>query len=259
MHPIAEHLLTHYTIRFRLTVLACLITAACLAQDTTRLSLLFIGDIMQHDSQLQSAYDAATGLYNYEPCFRYVKKYFNGADLTIGNLELTLGGKPYTGYPEFSAPDALAAALKYAGVDVLVTANNHSLDRRRKGLERTIKALDSLKMLHTGTFRDTVERMNDYPLLVSKNGINLALLNYTYGTNGIPVTKPNVVNLIDTTVIRKDLAQAKKLNPDMIIIFMHWGNEYQSMPSKQQSNSLNIVFCMVPTWSSVHTRMYYNR
>jgi poly-gamma-glutamate synthesis protein (capsule biosynthesis protein) len=213
-----------------------------LAQDTTRLSLLFLGDIMQHDSQLQAAYDATTGRYDYAPCFRFVKKYFTDADLTIGNLELTLGGKPYKGYPEFSAPDALAVALKQAGVDVLLTANNHSLDRRRKGLERTIRVLDSLKILHTGTFRDTVERMNDYPLLISKNGITLALLNYTYGTNGIPVTKPNVVNLIDTAIIRKDLQQAKKLKADFTVVFMHWGNEYQSQPSKQQLQLTEFCF-----------------
>lgn len=219
-----------------------IIASSCFAQDTTRLSLLFLGDIMQHDSQIQSAYDASTGTYNYEPCFRFVKKYFIDADLTIGNLELTLGGKPYKGYPEFSAPDALAGELKKAGVDVLVTANNHSLDRRKKGLERTIRVLDSLKIVHTGTFRDTVERMNDYPLLISKNGINLALLNYTYGTNGIPVSKPNVVNLIDTALIRKDLHQAQLLKPDLTIVFMHWGNEYQSQPSKQQKQLAEFCF-----------------
>ncbi|MFN3840522.1 MAG: CapA family protein [Cyclobacteriaceae bacterium] len=217
--------------------------SACFAQDTTRLSLLFLGDIMQHDSQIQSAHNALTGSYNYEPCFRFVKKYFMDADLTIGNLELTLGGKPYKGYPQFSAPDALAAALKSAGVNVLVTANNHSVDRRKKGLERTIRVLDSLEILHTGTFRDTVERLNDYPLLISKNGITLALLNYTYGTNGIPVTKPNVVNLIDTAVIRKDLYQARQRNPDLTIVFMHWGNEYQNQPSKEQKKLAE--FCLL--------------
>lgn len=226
----------------RLTIFVCVISCTGFTQDTTRLTLLFLGDIMQHDSQLLSAYNSTTGKYNYEPCFRHVKKYFQSADLTIGNLELTLGGKPYKGYPEFSAPDALAASLKDAGVDVLVTANNHSLDRRRKGLERTIRVLDSLNILHTGTFRDTVERMNDYPLIISKNGFNLALLNYTYGTNGIPVTKPNIVNLIDTAVIRKDLHHAQKLKPDLIIVFFHWGNEYQSQPSKQQKQLAEFCF-----------------
>ncbi|MCS6974386.1 MAG: CapA family protein [Cyclobacteriaceae bacterium] len=222
--------------------LSCLTTVCAHAQDTTRLSLMFIGDIMQHDSQIQSAFNTKTGRYDYDTCFYFIRKYFRAADLTIGNLELTLGGKPYKGYPQFSAPDQLAIALKQAGVDLLVTANNHSLDRRRKGLERTIHVLDSMGVLHTGTFRDTVERLNDYPLLISKNGVSLALLNYTYGTNGIPVTRPNVVNLIDTTVIARDLSRARELQPDVIVVFMHWGDEYQSQPNSVQKSLAEFCF-----------------
>ncbi len=205
-------------------------------QDTTHLSLLFLGDIMQHDSQIKSAYNtkATAYTYDYAPCFQFVKPYIEAVDLAIGNLELTLAGPPYKGYPQFSAPDELAIALKDIGMDVLVTANNHCVDRGKKGLDRTIEMLDSLKILHTGTFRDTVERLNDYPLIIEKNGFTLALLNYTYGTNGIPVTKPNVVNLIDTAQIRKDIVKAKEAIPDFIIVFTHWGQEYQSQPSAQQ-------------------------
>jgi len=212
------------------------------AQDTTRISLLFLGDIMQHETQINAAYNSQTGKHDYTECFQFLKPYFQSVDLTIGNLELTLGGKPYTGYPQFSAPDELAVALKQVGVDVLVTANNHSVDRRKKGLERTIRVLDSLQLIHTGTFTDTVERMNDYPLLIQKNGFRFALLNYTYGTNGIPVTKPNVVNPIDTTLIRKDMVRARELNPDAIIVFMHWGNEYENQPTKQQRQLTEFCF-----------------
>jgi poly-gamma-glutamate synthesis protein (capsule biosynthesis protein) len=210
-------------------------------QDTTRLSLLFVGDIMQHDSQIKAAYDVTSKTHDYRPCFQFVKPYFESVDLAIGNLELTLAGPPFKGYPQFSAPDALAFALKDAGMDVLVTANNHSVDRGRKGVDRTIQLLDSAGILHTGTFRDTVDRMNDYPMALEKNGVKLTLLNYTYGTNGIPVTKPNVVNLIDTAVIRKDMDKAKEANPDFIIVFTHWGLEYQSQPSKEQK--LLTEFC----------------
>lgn len=212
------------------------------AQDTTRLSLMFVGDIMQHDSQINSAYDVTSKTYDYNPCFQFVKPYFESVDYAIGNLELTLAGPPFKGYPQFSAPDALAFALRDAGMDVLVTANNHSMDRGRKGVDRTIQLLDSAGILHTGTFRDTVDRMNDYPMLLEKNGIKLALLNYTYGTNGIPVTKPNVVNLIDTAVIRKDMVKAKEANPDFIIVFTHWGLEYQSQPSKEQKKLTEFCF-----------------
>lgn len=212
------------------------------AQDTTRVSLLFLGDIMQHDSQIEAAYNPATGKYDYTKCFQLLKPYFQSADITIGNLELTLAGRPFKGYPQFSAPDALAVDLKNVGVDVLVTANNHSVDRRRKGLERTIRILDSLEIRHTGTFRDSLERLNEYPLIMIKNDVKLALLNYTYGTNGIPVTKPTIVNLIDTTVIRQDLAKAREQNPDAIIVFMHWGDEYQTQPNKSQKQLASFCF-----------------
>jgi poly-gamma-glutamate synthesis protein (capsule biosynthesis protein) len=214
------------------------------SQDTTRLSLLFLGDIMQHDSQIKAAYNTKSTAYTYDysPCFQFVKPYTESVDLAIGNLELTLAGPPYKGYPQFSAPDELAIALKEIGMDVLVTANNHSLDRGKKGVDRTIEMLDSLKIVHTGTFRDTVERMNDYPLIIEKNNFKLALLNYTYGTNGIPVTKPNVVNLIDTTVIRKDIAKAKESKPDIIIVFTHWGTEYQSQPNVHQKKFTEFCF-----------------
>lgn len=197
---------------------------------------------MQHDSQIKSAYDLSAKQYDYSSCFQFVKPYIESADLAIGNLEVTLAGPPYKGYPQFSAPDGLALTLKNVGMDVLVTANNHCLDRGRKGLERTIMMLDSLDIIHTGTFQDTVERMNDYPMVFEKNGFNFALLNYTYGTNGIPVTKPNVVNVIDTAVIRKDIVKAKLMSPDAIIVFMHWGQEYQSLPSKWQKDVTEFCF-----------------
>ena len=126
--------------------------------------------------------------YDYSSCFRFVKPYVDSVDLAIGNLELTLAGPPYTGYPQFGSPDALGTTLKDIGFDVLVTANNHCVDRGRKGLERTIMMLDSFKIAHTGTFVDSLARVNESPLIVEKNGFKLAILNYTYGTNGIPVT-----------------------------------------------------------------------
>lgn len=216
--------------------------ATAFGQDTTRLSILFVGDIMQHDSQIAAAYDTLIKGYDYASCFQFIRPYLDSADLTIGNLEVTLAGLPYKGYPQFSAPDELLKTLKDVGFDVLVTANNHCVDRGRKGLERTIMMLDSIDISHTGTFADTVDRLNDYPLMVTPNDFNLAILNYTYGTNGMPIEKPNMVNLIDTAVIRNDLLKAKEANPDAIIVFMHWGSEYQSLPSKFQKEITEFCF-----------------
>ncbi|MCZ8215779.1 MAG: CapA family protein, partial [Cyclobacteriaceae bacterium] len=212
------------------------------AQDTTRLSLLFAGDVMGHDSQIAAAYNASTGSYDYSTCFQFVKPHIASADLAIANLEVTLGGVPYKGYPAFSSPDALALALQDVGFDALVTANNHSCDRGKRGIERTINMLDSFKITHTGTFVDEASRLNDYPLIIEKNGFKLALLNYTYGTNGIAVPKPTIVNLIDTVQMRKDIAQAKQAKPDYIIAFMHWGSEYQSQPNAYQQSITKYLF-----------------
>ncbi len=212
------------------------------AQDTTRLSLLFVGDIMQHDSNIAAAFNSDKGNYDYSSCFEYVIPIVRSADLAIGNLELTLAGKPYKGYPQFSAPDELAYELKRVGFDVLVTANNHSVDRGRKGIERTIDVLDTLSMLHTGTFKDSITRQITYPLLIEKNGFRLSLLNYTYATNGIPVPRPTIVNLIDTVQIKADLAKAKNQKTDAIIVFMHWGDEYQSLPNKTQKILTDLCF-----------------
>jgi poly-gamma-glutamate synthesis protein (capsule biosynthesis protein) len=211
-------------------------------QDTTRLSLLFVGDIMQHDSNIAAAYNPITTWYDYSSCFEYVAPIIKSADLAIGNLELTLAGKPYKGYPQFSAPNELAYELKRVGFDVLVTANNHSVDRGKKGIERTIDVLDTLSILHTGTFKDSLSKVSTYPLLIEKNGFRLSLLNYTYGTNGIPVPRPAIVNLIDTIQIKNDLAKARNQNTDAIIVFMHWGDEYQSLPNKAQKKLTEMCF-----------------
>jgi poly-gamma-glutamate capsule biosynthesis protein CapA/YwtB (metallophosphatase superfamily) len=212
------------------------------AQDTTRLSLLFVGDIMQHDSQIADALDKRTGEYDYRPCFQYIKPFIRAADLAIGNLEVTLAGRPYKGYPQFSAPDELLTALKDAGFDAIVTANNHSADRGKAGIERTIAMLDSFDVPHTGTFRSQAEKNRNHPLIIERQGFRLALLNYTYGTNGLPVPRPNIVNMLDTVEIRKDLIRAAGMNPDAIIVFTHWGAEYQSLPSKNQKAITALCF-----------------
>ena len=130
-----------------------LCTSSLHAQTTSKLSMLFTGDIMQHQVQIETAYNPKLGRYDYQPCFKFIKPILSAADLTIGDLEVTLAGPPYTGYPIFSSPDELLATLKDSGFDVLVSANNHALDRGKKGLERTIDQLDSAGMPHTGTFR----------------------------------------------------------------------------------------------------------
>lgn len=190
--------------------------------------LLFAGDLMQHQAQIDAARQSAG--YNYDSCFVWVQPEIQKADLAVANLEVTLAGKPYRGYPQFSAPDEYLSAIREAGFDVLATANNHCLDGGKKGLARTLAMLDSLRMPAVGTYRDADERTRRYPLLVEKNGVRIAFLNYTYGTNGLEVQPPQVVNYIDTVQIRKDIQEARRQHADAIIALMHWGLEYKSLP-----------------------------
>lgn len=202
--------------------------------DTTthRVTMLFAGDLMQHDGQIKAA-RTATG-YEYDEVFAYVKPQVSAADIAVANFEVTLAGPPYKGYPTFSAPDEYLRAAINAGFDILMTANNHCCDTRAKGLERTLKMMDSLKVGHLGTYRNAAERERDYPFIVEKNGIKIALINFTYSTNGIPVPQPYVVNMLDTTQIGKDIRRARQMKPDVIIALPHWGVEYAQIPSQQQ-------------------------
>jgi len=148
-------------------------------------SFLFMGDIMGHGPQIKSAWQENKKQYEYSEVFNPLDDIISSVDFAIGNLEVTLAGKPFKGYPQFSSPDELAVACKNSGMDVLVTANNHSCDRKNKGIVRTLDVLDSLKILHTGTFKDVNKREKNNLLVLSKEGIKVGLLNYTYGTNGL--------------------------------------------------------------------------
>lgn len=203
------------------------------AADSTVVKLVFAGDVMGHEPQFKAALQADK-TYAYEDNYRFVKSYISSADLAVANLEVTLAGPPYSGYPTFSSPDALASALRDAGFDVLQTANNHTCDKGGKGLRRTLDVLDSLHLVHFGTYRSAEEAAANHPLMQDVNGVRLAFLNYTYGTNGIPVPAGTVVNIIDTALIHAGLDKAKRNGADFIIATYHWGLEYQRTESPDQ-------------------------
>lgn len=197
---------------------------------------------MVHDGQLRAA-QQQDGTYNFTPSFRYVAPILQEADLAIGNLELTLPGHPpYAGYPNFRAPDTLAGSLQRAGFDVLVTANNHSNDSGRRGIMHTLEALNKRGLQYTGTFADSLERDTTYPLLLERKGFRLALLNYTYGTNNPHIPAPCVVNGLDTIQMKLDLQRAHRQNPDLIIVYLHWGYEYHLTENKEQRRLTRQLF-----------------
>lgn len=222
-------------ITFLFTLFACSLSFSQEAA-SEKVSFLFVGDVMQHGGQIAGAYNAKKNSYDYRDCFQFVKPLISGVDIALANLEVTHAGKPYKGYPQFSAPPELSEALVDAGFDVIVTANNHACDGGGKGVTKTLDELDKLGVKHTGTFRSKAERDQNYPLMVEKNGLKVAVLNYTYGTNGLSVAAPLIINYIDSTVMKADFKKAKMLGADVIVCTVHWGEEYKPLPNSYQKH-----------------------
>jgi len=196
-------------------------------------TLTFVGDAMQHSPQITAAARSG-GRYDYSTCFTLLEPTIQAADLAVVNLECPLAGKPYTGYPCFSAPDSYARQLIASGFDLIVTANNHCLDRGAKGLRRTCTMLDSMHIPHVGTYRNATERAQRLPLIRNVNGINIGFLNYTYGTNGIPARDGVVVDFIDRDLMARDIAAARQAGAQALCVVMHWGIEYTLKPVKSE-------------------------
>ena len=116
-------------------------------------TILVMGDVMMHRDQISNA-ARPDGTYDFSTYLANIKPLIEDADLAIANMEFTLAGKPYSGYPAFSAPDGYAAYVKDLGVDVFLTANNHIADKGERGLRRTLQIYDSLRIRHTGTGLD---------------------------------------------------------------------------------------------------------
>ncbi len=212
-------------------------------QDIT-INLVATGDIMCHKTNYKAAYNSDTKTYDFSPVFVNVAKYISKADIAIGNLETTFAGEArgYNGYPTFNTPSELGVALKNIGIDVLSTANNHSMDKGSSGVISTLDALDEIGISHTGTYRSKEEQ--DTILIKEVNGIKIAFISFTYGTNGIPVPegKEYLVNLIDESLILEQIELAKQEKPDIICASMHWGIEYAQKQNKEQEKLANLLF-----------------
>lgn len=213
-------------------------------KEDTNIKIAVIGDIMCHNSQYKDAYDSKNNTYDFSYVFSDIKEYISSADIAIGNLETTFAGKErgYSNYPRFNTPEQLATNLKDFGIDVVSTANNHCMDTNYTGLVSTLKYLDEAGISHTGT-NETEEQQNQI-LVKDVNGVKIAFLSFTYGTNGItiPVDKSFAVNLIDEDLILRQIKLAKEQNPDLICVSMHWGIEYQLKQNQEQEKLKDLLF-----------------
>jgi len=225
------------------------------------LEIVFCGDLMQHMPQVRAA-EALAGCGerasrrasqalavpfsapaasaatvsgpDYRYCFAQVAPMWRGADFVVANLETTLAAQGFSGYPHFVAPWQVARDAHRSGITVMATANNHCCDNGARGISQTIRYLDSLGIAHTGTWHDSTEWRTRNPLMLTKGPFRIAMLNYTYGTNGIAIPEGCVVSEIDTVRMAADILAARSHGATDIIALMHWGEEYQPTPSPRQ-------------------------
>ena len=196
------------------------------------------GDYMNHITQIRQA--KATN-YDFTDSFAVIKDIVGKSDLSIVNLETTIANNPsdMSGYPEFATHENVIKAFKDTGFDVVSTANNHSYDRRLKGIDRTIDAIEKYGLKRTGTFK---ENESTNPLIVDVKGIKVGFFSYSQMLNGYEKLMLNsgrdtAVNLIDMDKIKKDVDYLKKNHTDVIMCYMHWGEEYSDYPNSYQKNT----------------------
>lgn len=192
------------------------------------MTIWVVGDIISHGAVRKSAEQ-----WGYNSFFKYVEKDLAGADVAIGNMEFPLAGQPYTGYPSFSGPDDFALYLRDVGFDVLLTANNHMLDKGSNGLRRTIDALERMDIPYTGIAADAKADSLNNPLFLQVKGITLALVNFTYGTNCAASARWPKVLRMNKNALTPVLQRARE-GADFVLVFPHWGEEYQLRHNEPQ-------------------------
>lgn len=236
------------TLRF-LLLLAAALTAVLPAEAGRRdtLRLVFIGDVMSHGPQVSAALrqggdPANPADYDYGSYFQYVRPWFQEADLVVANMEFPVGVLPYSGYPFFSAPPALPDEARRSRVAVFLTANNHLCDRGRTGLDSTYVQYSRMGVPFTGFYRSEGEEYENDPLILDIRGHRIALANFTYGTNGLPVPPPYRINLLDSVHIKEVLSRGRARGAEFLIALPHWGEEYQLTPNASQRRWADLFF-----------------
>ena len=211
--------------------------AAMFKADTVTICVM--GDMMMHTGQIDYAYKGVHG-YDFTSYFTHIQDRIGKADLAVANMEYTLSGGPYTGYPAFSAPDSYASYLAACGFDIFLAANNHIFDKGCIGAERTIDRYRELGKSHgiryCGIAADQEDIERTYPLIVKAKGISIAIVNFTYGTNlGADRHWPKT-NYLNN---RKSLEEAmtKAAESDFTLVLPHWGNEYELTHSQEQKET----------------------
>ena len=200
------------------------------------ISLVMVGDVLLH-TPLQESGQQSDGSYNYDHFFAHTKSLISGADLALVNQEVILGGKELglSGYPAFNGAFEVGDALVKAGFDVVCHATNHALDKGETGLLNCLNFWEtSYPQIAVLGIHDSQES-RDGLYLHQQDGVSIAVLDYTYGTNGISLPQPYEVDLLEEDQVIADLQRANQL-ADFVIVTPHWGTEYTHTPSEEQEH-----------------------
>lgn len=207
----------------------------------TKVTLVAVGDNLIHNT-LISAGEKEDGTRDYSAFYEAVAPYIQQADIAVINQETMLGGSSfkYAGYPCFNTPWEVGEAAIQAGFDVFTCATNHSMDIGSAGVEKALEFFAAHPDVTPLGINASEEEYNKITYL-EKNDITFALLNYTYGTNGIaiPEDKSYIINLLNEEKVRKDITEARK-NADVVIVFPHWGTENSHNVNEQQEKYVQI-------------------
>lgn len=211
------------------------------------LTLVFIGDVMQHGSQIRSALTAGAdpadpASYDYSFAFKYIAPFLQEADIAVANMEFPMGGAPYKGYPVFSAPESILWQAQKSGINLFLLANNHLLDMGERGLANTLRVYKKSGEKYTGAYTSQAEEERENPVIFNLKDTKIAFLNFTYGTNGFPVPAPYKMNLMDSIHVKEVIKRAKERGAEFIIAAPHWGEEYQLYPSETQKRWAKMLF-----------------
>lgn len=210
--------------------------------EPTEVSLIMVGDILLH-TPVENAAKQEDGSYNFDAVFANMKDEIEAADLAIVNQEVIIGGEELgiSGYPAFNAPHAIGDALVDAGFDVVCHGTNHALDKGKKGLVSCLnfwqENYPDIAVLGVNGSEEEQEELYIY----EQDGIRIAILNYTYGTNGIPLPEdmPYAVDMLEKEKVIADIQKAEEL-ADFTIVCPHWGTEYKLEPSAEQKRWTDI-------------------
>ena len=200
------------------------------------INIMMIGDVLVHKPIYKSGIQS-DGSLNYDHLFKNIQDDINASDIKIVNQETILGGMDmgFSSYPCFNSPQEIGDAEVKAGFNTILHATNHALDKGLSGIENTLNfwhtKYPNINVLGINETKEDVDKIYVY----QQDGFKIAILNYTFSTNGIslPKKKPYVVNMLSVDRVTNDIKKAKEV-ADMVVVCPHWGTEYTYTPDGLQ-------------------------